>query len=200
MTIHHWPTPTISTNQTTPGHQNRLVVFLISGQGYFTFLYQQTKYNREDERKEEQNQGLGLAPGARKEKSVILLCSSPWIYRLLRVCIRAKLPLATRNADSSSRVGQPGICRSTSPSSRLSDFCWMVSSLPDSHLLTDLLLTALSCRLSLGHSVPCPLPVSWVISHASHLCGFRTKTKGLSDWHPHSQKRMPPFVSHNTQT
>ena len=42
-----------------------------------------------------------------------------------------------RNADLSSRVGQTGVCRSTGLSSHLSDFCWLVSSLPDSHLLTD---------------------------------------------------------------
>ena len=38
---------TISTNQITNGHQNRLVVFLIFGQGYFAFLYQHTKYTTE---------------------------------------------------------------------------------------------------------------------------------------------------------
>ena len=63
VTIHRRPTPTISTIQNTHGHQNCLVVFLISGQGYFTFLYQHTKHNihnREGGRKEEQAiTGLG---------------------------------------------------------------------------------------------------------------------------------------------
>ena len=114
------------------------------------------------------------------------------ICRLSRACIRAKHPQAARNADSSSRVGQPGICRSTGPYSRLSDFCWLVSSLPDSYLLTDLLLTALSCWLISSapfswllllfsgtfHSLT--PPVSWEISRTSPLCGFRAKTdKGI---------------------
>ena len=95
-----------------------------------------------------------------------------------------------RNADLSSHVGQPRICRSTGFSSHLSDFCWLVSSLPCSHLLTDLFLTALSCLLSfsadcvllssLGPFFPRPLLVSWEILCASPLCGFCAKTdKGI---------------------
>ena len=38
MTIHRRPTPTISTNQITHGHQNRLVAFLISGWGISHFF------------------------------------------------------------------------------------------------------------------------------------------------------------------
>ena len=92
--------------------------------------------------------GLGWAPGARREKSATLLCILCFCG-LTRACTRAKLPQATSNADLSSRVGQPGICRSTGLSSRLSDFCWLISSLPCSHLLTDLLLTGSFCRLTL---------------------------------------------------
>ena len=52
-----------------------------------------------------------------------------------------------------------------------------MSSLPCSHLLTDLLLTVFfPADCSLGSSFPRPLWVSWEISHASPLCGFRTKT------------------------
>ena len=88
---------------------------------------------------------------------------------------------ATRNADSSSRVGQLGICWSTGPSSRLSA---LLSSLDWPSLSTGLfcsfLLTVLSCPLSLGPSFPRPLPVSWDISRRSHFCGFRAKTdKGI---------------------
>ena len=43
----------------------RLVVFLISGQGYFTFPYGYAKHNWGRGRKEEQTIGLGLAPNAR---------------------------------------------------------------------------------------------------------------------------------------
>ena len=49
-----------------------LVVSLISGQGYFTFLYGRTEHNihnREGGRKENKH-GLGLAPSARREKFV----------------------------------------------------------------------------------------------------------------------------------
>ena len=59
---------------------------------------------------------------------------------------------------------QPGICRSIDLSSRLSDFFWLVSSMSCSYLLTDLLLTVLSCQLSQGPFFPHPLPVLWAIS------------------------------------
>ena len=122
------------------------------------------------------NHGLGLASSARGEKLVTLLCILCFCG-LTRACTRAKLPQAKSNADLSSRVGQPGMCRSTCLSSRLSDFCWLVFSLPYSHLLTDFPLTALSCRLCLGPSFLRPLPVSL---EASPLYGFRAKTdKGI---------------------
>ena len=57
LKIHHQSTPTISTSQTTHDHQNRHVVFLIPGLGYFTFLYGHTTHNihnRESGTKEEQ--------------------------------------------------------------------------------------------------------------------------------------------------
>ena len=59
MTIQRRPTPTISIPiQTTHGHQNHLLFFLISGQGYFTFHYQHTKYTTEmvEENKNKQSQ------------------------------------------------------------------------------------------------------------------------------------------------
>ena len=89
-----------------------------------------------------------------------------------------------KNADLSSCIGQPGICRSTGLSSCLSDFCWLVSSLPDSHLLTD----------SFSWLV-CPVDCLWDLpslilfrsrgrSRARALCvGFAPKqTKGSSEW------------------
>ena len=79
------------------------------------------------------NHGLGLAASARREKSDTLLCILCFCG-LTRECTRVKLPQATSNADISSRVGQPGLCWSTGLSSHLSDFCWLASSLPSSHL------------------------------------------------------------------
>ena len=49
------------------------MVFLISGLGYFTFLYQHTKYTTERV-EEKNNHGLGLTPSVSREKSVTLLC------------------------------------------------------------------------------------------------------------------------------
>ena len=81
---------------------------------------------------------LVLAPSAKREESGTLLC-------ILCFCglTRAKLPQATSNADLSSRVGQPGICKSTGLSSRLFDFCWLVSSA----LLSSLDWPSLDCSL-----------------------------------------------------
>ena len=106
---------------------------------------------------------------------------------------------ATRNADSS-RVGQPGICGSTGPSSRLSDFCWLVSSLPNSHLLDwPVLSTGLFCSLSPSlFSETFVLFRSYGRSRTQALCvGFTPKqTKGSSDWHPHTPtQRMPNIMS-----
>ena len=81
------------------------MVFLISGQGYFIFLYQFTT-ERVEEKKN--NYGLGLDPSARREKSVTLL----WILcfcGLTEAWTQAKHPQATSNADLSSRAGQPSI-------------------------------------------------------------------------------------------
>ena len=148
------------------------MVFLISGQGYFTFLYQHIKYITERV-EEKNNYGLGLAPSA---KLVTLLCIMCFCG-LMWACTQAKLPQATSNADLSSRVGLPGICRSTGLSSCLSDFCWLVSFLPFSHFLTDLLLTALWDLPS--------LVLFWSLGSScmQALCvGFVPKqTKGFSD-------------------
>ena len=140
VTIRHQPTPTISTNQTTHSHQNRLVVFssLAGGISHF-FTNTQNTQPREWKGKKN-NHGLGLAPSARSRWH---FCAALRAFAGYcgRVFVR-NFHKATMNADLSSRVGQPGICRSTGPSSRLSDFCWRVSTLPWSHLWTDLF-----CRL-----------------------------------------------------
>ena len=50
---------------------DRLVVSLTSDQGHYTFLYRYAKHNREGGGKEQTNKhGLGLAPSARRGKSM----------------------------------------------------------------------------------------------------------------------------------
>ena len=106
---------------------------------------------------------------------------------------------ATSNVDLTSRVGPLGTCKSTGPSSRLSDFCWLVSHLPDWPVLStgsfcSLLLTVFFCLLS-------DLPVSWEISCSGSLWGFNTKTVKRILWlvpiHTTTQ-RMPNIVSRMT--
>ena len=76
-----------------PWPSDRLVVSLISGQGYFTFLYKHTKHNIHNrggwKKRRTNNHRLGLAPSARRET---LLCSFLCICGLSRACIRAKFP------------------------------------------------------------------------------------------------------------
>ena len=126
---------------------------------------------------------------------------------LTRACTRAKILTKPLAMLTFSRVGWSGLCRSTGLSSRLSDFCWL-SSLPCFHLLT-----ASVCRLSsslLFSDLPSlVLPVSWEISRAGPLCGFRTKTnKGvlwMAPTHPHNEcptscptRLTPKSLYHNT--
>ena len=78
-------------------------------------------------------------------------------------------------------------------------FCLLLCSAYCSGLSSALISSVLSSILfSLWPSFPRPLPVSWEISHASTLCGFRAKTDKSNiqtGTYPHLQKRMPPIVS-----
>ena len=140
MTIHHWLTPTISTNQTTHGHQNCLLVFLISGQGYFTFLYWYAKHNWEGERKEEQNHGLGLAPSA-TGRSLWHFCAALCAFVGYRGRIFARNShKATRTADSFSCIGQPEL----SPQVLAATFLTSVNWSP----LCPALITWLTCSVN----------------------------------------------------
>ena len=88
---------------------DRLVVSLSSGQGYFTFLYGHTKHNihnQEVEEKRKSKHGLGLALSARRKKFMTL--SEHSVSYRERVFERNSHKV-TRNADSSSHVGQPGL-------------------------------------------------------------------------------------------
>ena len=151
------------------------LVFLARG---ISHLLTNTQNTQPREWKKRSNHGLGWTPSVKREKPEILLCILCFCG-LTRVCTRAKLPQATSNADC---LGQPGISRSTGLSRRLSEFYWLVTSLFCSHLLTDLLLAALSCWLSQGTSFPCPLPVTREISRVVPLCGICAKTDKRILW------------------
>ena len=162
----------------------------------YSFTITQNTQPRGWKKRRTNNHGLGLAPSAKREKSVTLLCIL-CLCGLTRACTRAKLPQVTSNTDLSSHVGQLCISRSTGLTvASLTSVEWstlcpaLISWLTFSWLLSpvdfpwDLLSLVLfrSCR----------------ISHAQAFCiGFAPKqTKGSSDWHPYPQKRMSPIVSH----
>ena len=132
------------------------VVFLISGQGYFIFLYRYPKHNLEGGRKEHTNKhGLGSAPSARNgEVYVTLFIHSVFLWVNGSVYSSENSHEAVSNADLTSCVGPPGISRSTGPRIR-----WLVPSLPDSHLpdwpvlsTGPFLLTVFFCSLLLTSS------------------------------------------------
>ena len=178
------------------------MVSLVSGQGYFLFLYRRTKHNIhnwEGGGKENKHR-LGLAPSARRKKFMTLLHSFLCICELSWVCIWAKLP-------QSHQERWPILSR------------WPTQPLGLQVLAVGfpwLLLTTLSCWLPcsvwLPSSVDCLLLfcsgtlLSLVLfqscgkSRMQTFCvGFVPKqTKGSSDWHwhLHPQKRMPSIVSH----
>ena len=146
-----------------------LVVFLISGRGYFTFLYRYAKHNREGGRKEQTNKhGLGSAPSKRRgEVYVTLFVHSVFLWVNTSVYSSENSHKATSNADLNSLVGPPGICGSIGPS----NFCWLASALTDSHLLGPP-----ADSLFLSDLPSLVLPDSREISCSVPLCRFRAKT------------------------
>ena len=127
--------------------------------------------------------------------SIVCFCELTWAF------IRAKFPQSHKGMLTHLLTLANPVSQTTGTSSCLSDFCWLFCSLQLTGLFSSanwsVLSTSLDCNLllTLGPSFPRPLLVLWEISRASPLCGFRSKTKGPSDWHPHPQKRMPPIVS-----
>ena len=99
----------------------------------------------------------------------------------------------TRNAESSSHVGQPRLWVHRLLLQLSSADCLVLS-------------TSLFCLLLLtapGPSFSCLLQVSWEISRAIPLCGFRAKTDKVILWLAitHTHKQMPNIVSQrNRQT
>ena len=177
MTIHRRPTPTISTNQTSHGHQNRLVVFLISGQGYFTFLYQPKGWKK---KKNKQSQAWVSSKHKKGEVCDTIVHSVGLRERVLE----QNSHKATRNADSFS---QPGIFKDLSRLSASSNFCRLVCSLDWSVLPPSLDCSVLPTDLRDLPSLV--LFRSRRRSRAQALCvDFAPKqTKGSSDWHPHNE-------------
>ena len=107
--FHLWPyppaDPTISTNQTTHGHSNRLVVFLISRQRYFPFLCQHTKYTTEVmEEKNKQTNRLKLSPNARRGSPRHFLC---FLWANTSVYSGENSHKATSNTDISRWLTRP---------------------------------------------------------------------------------------------
>ena len=134
MIIHRWPTLTISTSIV-----KRFLSSPARGISHFFTDTKNTTYTTERvKEKRTNNHGLRLAPSARREKFVTLLCSSPCICRLSRACIRAKCHKVTRNADSSSHVDQPRLWIHTSQQSASPDICWLLFPVYFSVLLSSL--------------------------------------------------------------
>ena len=111
--------PTISARLNHSWPVIRLVVFLISGQGYFTFLYRYAKHNREGGRKKTQTN----RSKRKREKFVTLLCSSPCIYRLSRACILRET--STKPLGMLNHLLTDLFCRLVSAA----PFCWLCASL-----------------------------------------------------------------------
>ena len=146
-------------------------VFLISGQGYFTFLYRYAKHNRGGGRKEEQTIRLGLAPSARGGILWHFLCIL-WANTSMYSSENSHKAISLN--PSAIGAGLPLVLVVNA------DFCWLVSTLPDFHLPDwPVLLIGLFCSplsTDLWDLPSLVLPVSWEILHAGPLCGFRVKT------------------------
>ena len=142
------PIPASRPPLSQPTKQESFVIFLITDLRYFTFLYQHIKYTTEGlEEKKSKQSDLGWHQ-AQESGSLWHFWAALRAFAGYHGCICTRnFHKATRSADSPSRVSQPGICWSTGPSSRLSDFCWLVSSLPDSHLLNYLFCLLVSAAL-----------------------------------------------------
>ena len=190
VTIHTLPGPHSLNllNQSWPSY--RRVVPLMSGQGYFTFLYGHTKHNIhnwEGGRKENKH-GLELAPSARR-KSLWHFCVAFCASVSYREHVSSEIPTKSPGTLTHPLALANPACESTGSCScplLLTLFCRLLSSVDCPVLSCSLLLSAFFCLL-----------VSWEISRTSPCVGFAPKqTKGSSDWHlPAPSQRMPDIVS-----
>ena len=193
--------PTISATLNHSLPVIHLVVFLARGISHF-FTDTQSTTEKVEEKNKQTNTDLGhlqvQEAGMSMWHFLYILWANASVYS------SENSHKANSNADLFSRVGQHGLWKSTGLSSRLSDICWLVSSLLDSHLPDWLvLLTGLFCYLLLTvlwDLSSLVLSVSWGISSAGPLSGFRAKTnKGILWLAPTytPTQRMPNIVSHN---
>ena len=111
--------PKISTNQTTHGYQNRLVVFLISGLGYFTFFTDtQSTTKRVEEKNKRTNTDLGQLQAQEGE-----VCDTFCAFcELTRACTRAKT--LTKPLAMLTHLLTDLFCQLVSAA----PFCWLSSS------------------------------------------------------------------------
>ena len=96
VAVLRWPTPTISTSLNHSGPSDCLVVSLISGLGYFPFLYGHTKHNIhtwEGGRKENKQTRTWVSSKRKKgEVCDTFVQLSVHLQVIASVCIRAKFP------------------------------------------------------------------------------------------------------------
>ena len=183
VTIHHWSVPHYINLLNHSWPSDRLVVSLIFGPGYFTFLYGHAKYNihnQEGGGKRTNKHELGLAPSARREKFVTLLHSFLCICELSRACIRAKFPQSHQ---------ERWLILSRWPTWPLGPQVLVVGFLR-------LLLTALSCRLhsSADYPVLSALFCSWTFlpSSSSGLVGNLARKPFV--WVLRQNKQRDPLI------
>ena len=189
MTVHYWPTPTHYLNLLNHSWpSNHLVVYLISGQGYFTFLYGHTKHNIHNQEggRKENKQSRTLVSSKRKKGEV---CDT---FTLLSVHLWASMSVYS----SEIPTRPPGMLTHPLTLANLAS----ESTGPSS---CSLLPTALFC-LPLSTASFCSawdlpsLVLFWSRGkyHAQALCvGFTPKqAKRSSDWHP--QKQMSNIMPH----
>ena len=126
MTIHRWPTSIIATSSTI--HSHPIIWWFLSSPArsisHFFTDSQNTTYTTERvEEKRTNKHRLGLAPSTRREKFVTLSYSVSYRERVFEWNSHK----VTRNANSSSHVGQTSLWFQTSNQSALLDFRWLLS-------------------------------------------------------------------------
>ena len=162
-----------------------MIHLVVSDQGHYSFHYRYAKLNREGGGKEQTNKyGLGSEGGSLCDTFVQL---SVHLQAIADLYFTRNFHKATRNADSSLAVFSHCLFLPTV------SFSGQLSQADCSLLPSFVNWLSLS---SLGPSFPRPLPVSQEISPSCPLCGFRTKTKRLSDRRQYQRKWMLPIVSH----
>ena len=155
--INHWI-------YSCPSH--RLVVSLISGQGYFTFLYGHTKHNREEGRKENKQTQTWVSSKRKKGEvfdTFLAFCE------LSRACILTKLP------QSHQECWLIFLCWLNRPESTVSSNCSLLPTVLFCRLVCSCLLL-LTDSSSLWDLPSLVLFRSRGRSHAQALCiGFSSK-------------------------